>query len=63
MTFLIEVDLSEAMLFSDSDPFRDYTLSDWETHINEAVVEAMEGIASDTGAIILVKDSQGKDVN
>ena len=63
MTFVIKVDLSEAMLHSDSDPFRAYTLGEWEEHINAAIVEAMEGIVCDTGVSIIVCDSEGKEIN
>lgn len=49
--FKIKVDLTEAILKSDTDEFNNFTKSDWKKHITTELQEKLDEIEMDCGAI------------
>lgn len=58
--FILEIDLEEALLNNDAEPFCDYTESDYENHLKKEVLKKVEEIEIDTSVVITVRDEYGK---
>jgi hypothetical protein len=63
LKFEIEVDLEHAMLNNDSDPFVDFTASDYEEYIEQQLTSHIEEISSDCGAEIKIINQRGININ
>lgn len=58
--FILEIDLEEALLNNDAEPFCNYTESDYKNHLKENVLEKVQEIEIDTNVVITVRDEYGK---
>jgi hypothetical protein len=62
LKLMLEIDFSDAMQYSDAEPFCDFTATDWEIYIKNELIEKTEDIETDSGLIITIKDESGETV-
>ena len=63
LKFELEVDLEYAMLNNDSDPFVNFTSSDYKEYVQDKLLSCVEEISGDCGADIVIKNEKGVVIN